>query len=106
MFDVPIDKKEAEFFQRLAHLEKSGVNLVVMHVAQDTPEMEALIDMNDAGMHSETEPLVAMHRSKELSILLSQHFQDLVKNGSLKLVTYKDLVQKIGVNQMKAPNDD
>src|SRR5262245_21956296 len=100
LFDVSIDKKEAEFFQRLAHLEKNDVNLIVMHVAQDTPEMEALIDMNDADMHSDTKPLVAMHRSKELSILLSQQFQDLAKNGSLKLVTYGDVVKKVGVDHM------
>lgn len=105
LFDTSIENKEAEFFRRMNHLEKSEVNLVVMHVAQDTPEMEALIDMNDADMHSETKPLVAMHRSKELSILLSRQFQSLVKSGSIKLVTYKDLVTKIGLDQMKTPED-
>jgi len=105
MFDVPVETKKVEFFQRLTNLEKDQVNLMVMHVAQDTPEMEALIDMNDAGMHSETKPLVAMHRSTELSILLSQQFQDLVKNGGVKLVTYKDLVQNPGLDEMKAPPD-
>jgi chitin disaccharide deacetylase len=76
-----------------------------MHVAQDTPEMEALIDMNDAGMHSDTKPIVAMHRSTELNILLSQKFQDLVKSGAIKLVTYRDLVRENGLDHMKAPPD-
>jgi len=103
MFDVPIEKKEQEFFQRLANLTKEKVNLLVMHVAQDTPEMEALIDMNDEGMHSETKPLVAMHRSTELSILLSNRFREMVKSGALRLVTYKDLVKDVGLEKMKAP---
>jgi predicted glycoside hydrolase/deacetylase ChbG (UPF0249 family) len=106
MFDTSIETKRDEFFKKLANLQKNGVNLLVMHIAQDTPEMEALIDMNDAGMHSDTKPLVAMHRSTELSILLSQQFQNLVKTGAVKLVTYKDVVQNIGLNQMKAPPED
>jgi hypothetical protein len=68
--------------------------------------MEALIDMNDAAQHSEAKPLVAMHRSAELSVLLSSEFQDLVKSGAVKLVTYKDLVQKMGLDKMKAPPEE
>jgi predicted glycoside hydrolase/deacetylase ChbG (UPF0249 family) len=105
MFDVPIETKKDEFFRRLDTLPKDQVNLLVMHVAEDTPEMQALIDMNDADMHSETKPLVAMHRSKELSILLSEQFQDVVKNGDIRLVTYRDLVRDVGLDHMKAPAD-
>jgi predicted glycoside hydrolase/deacetylase ChbG (UPF0249 family) len=105
MFDVPIEKKKEEFFKRLETLPKDKINLLVMHVAQQTPEMAALIDMNEAEQHSETKPLVAMHRSTELGILLSHEFQEMVKNGKLKLVTYKDVVQSVGLERMKAPED-
>jgi len=94
-----------EFFKRISKLDRTKVNLLVMHVAQDTPEMEALIDMNDAGMHSETKPVVAMHRSTELSILLSQQFLDLIKSGAIKLVTYRDLIRTMGLDHMRAPPD-
>jgi len=103
MFDVSVETKSDEFFRRLAKLTGDNVNLLVMHVALDTPEMEALIDMNDAEMHSETKPLVAMHRSAELNILLSEKFQEMVRKGAVKLVTYKDLVRDIGLEKMKAP---
>jgi chitin disaccharide deacetylase len=103
MFDISVDTKKDEFFKRLDNLQKDKVNLMVMHVAQATPEMDALIDMNDPDMHSDSKPLVAMHRSTELSILLSKEFQDRVKNGLVKLVTYKDLVQHEGLDKMKAP---
>lgn len=105
MFDVSVETKRTEFFKRVANLQQGKINLLVMHVAQDTPEMEALIDMNDAGMHSDTKPVVALHRSTELSILLSEQFQNLFKSGAIKLVTYKDLVQRFGLNHMKAPDD-
>ena len=106
MFDVPVEGKKAEFFNRISKLQPGVVNLLVMHVAQDTPEMRALVDMNDAGMHSETLPLVAMHRSTELSILLSSEFQELVRNGDVQLVTYRDLVKSVGLERMKAPPEE
>jgi predicted glycoside hydrolase/deacetylase ChbG (UPF0249 family) len=106
LFDTPIEAKKSEFFQRVGNLRKDAVNLMVFHVGQDTPEMEALIDMNEPSQHSEAKPLVALHRSAELSILLSSEFQDLVKSGTIKLVTYKDLVQKMGLGSMKAPSED
>ncbi len=106
MFDVPIESKKSEFFDRLSHLQTGGVNLMVMHVAEDTEETRALVDMNDVEMHSDTKPLVAMHRSTELSILLSQEFQDLVKTGKIRLVTYRDLLRSVGLERMKAPSFD
>ncbi len=105
MFDVSIETKKDEFLKRIAGLQKGQVSLVVMHVAQDTPEMRALIDMNDADMHSDTKPLVAMHRSTELSILLSREFQNMVKSGAIALVTYKNLALAAGLDKMKAPED-
>ena len=62
MFDVSIENKKDEFLKRLASLSGDKVNLIVMHVAEATPEMNALIDMNNTDQHSETKPLVAMHR--------------------------------------------
>ena len=105
MFDVSIETKKDEFMKRMANLSTNKVNLMVMHIAQATPEMNALVDMNNADQHSETKPLVAMHRSAELNILLSKQFQDMVKAGLVKLVTYRDLVKQEGLDKMKAPGN-
>jgi predicted glycoside hydrolase/deacetylase ChbG (UPF0249 family) len=105
MFDVPVENKQQEFLKHIAGLPTDKVNLVVMHVAEATPEMNALIDMNNKDQHSAAKPLVAMHRSAELSVLLSPEFQQLVKSGKIKLVNYKDLVQQIGLDKMKAPKN-
>jgi predicted glycoside hydrolase/deacetylase ChbG (UPF0249 family) len=103
MFAVSIEIKKNEFLKQVASLPKDKVNLMVMHVAQATPEMNALVDMNNADQYSDIKPLVAMHRSAELNALLSKQFQDMVKSGAVKLVTYRDLVQSIGLKKMKAP---
>ncbi len=102
MFDVPVEKKQSEFFKRVVQLTNEKVNLMVMHVAESTPEMKALVDMNNSDQHSESQPLVAMHRSAELNTLLAKQLRDLVKAGAVKLVTYRDLVQQ-GLEKRKAP---
>jgi len=102
MFGVSIETKKNEFLKQVAGLPTDKVNLMVMHVAQATPEMNALVDMNNADQHSDTKPLVSMHRSAELNALLSKQFQDMVKNGAVKLITYRDLVQSEGLEKMKA----
>ena len=104
MFDLSVENKKEEFLKRLNNLSKDRVNLIVMHVAEATPEMNALVDMNNADQHSDTMPLVAMHRNAELKTLLSPEFQKMVKNGELKLITYREIVQREGLNKMKAPN--
>ena len=105
MFAVSVENKKEEFLKRLAGLSKDKVNLMVMNVAQATPEMNALVDMNNSDQHSDTKPLVAMHRSAELNTLLSMEFQKMVKNGEVKLVTYRDLVKEEGLEKMKSPGN-
>jgi chitin disaccharide deacetylase len=104
MFAVSIETKKDEFLKRLSNLSKDKVNLMVMHVAEATPEMNALVDMNNTDQYSETKPVVAMHRSAELNTLLSPEFQKMVKSGVVKLVTYRDLVKEQGIDKMMAGN--
>jgi predicted glycoside hydrolase/deacetylase ChbG (UPF0249 family) len=104
MFEIPVKEKKSAFLKHLAGLDKNKVNLVVLHLAEATPEMNALIDMNSADMQSKAgEPIVAMHRSAELAMLLSKEFQALVRSKKIELVTYGDLVKTIGLNGMKSP---
>ena len=105
MFGVSIETKKNEFLKQVASLPKDKVNLMVMHVAQATPEMNALVDMNNADQYSDIKPIVAMHRAAELNALLSKQFQDMVKSGAVKLVTYKDLIKSEGLEKMKTPGN-
>lgn len=103
LFDTPIEAKTSEFLKRIKDLDPARVNLVVVHVAQPTPEMNALVDMNNAAQHSETRPLVALHRSAELNALLSKEFHELVRQGKISLVTYRDVAKREGLEKMKPP---
>lgn len=104
MFEIPVAKKQEVFFDHLQHLDPKGVGLMVFHVSKFDPEMQALIDMNSQDMQAvNNEPIVAIHRSTELKILLSKEFQDMVKKGKVKLVTYKDLIRNNGLTSMKSP---
>jgi predicted glycoside hydrolase/deacetylase ChbG (UPF0249 family) len=104
MFDVSVSAKKDEFMKKMASLPKDKWNLMVMHVAQATPEMNALVDMNNEDQHSDTEPIVAMHRSAELNVLLSSEFSELVKSNKIRLATYKDVIRQENLAKMKAPN--
>ncbi|HEX5171490.1 MAG TPA: ChbG/HpnK family deacetylase, partial [Cyclobacteriaceae bacterium] len=104
MFDTPVEKKKAEFIEHLTNnLKPNQVNLIVLHVAKPDPEMKALVDMNNASMHSDEEPLVSWHRSAELAMLLSDEFLLMVKTNKIILVNYGDLVNSVGLDSMKAP---
>ena len=104
MFETPVNQKKSSFLKHLAGLDKSKVNLVVLHLAEATPEMNALIDMNSSDMQAKAgEPIVAMHRAAELAMLLSKEFQGMVKSKKVELVTYRDLMNTVGVEGMRSP---
>jgi predicted glycoside hydrolase/deacetylase ChbG (UPF0249 family) len=76
-----------------------GLNLVVIHLGTDTPEMSALVDSNYAA-----DPFrVAIHRQAELDAISSPAFQAAVTEGGIELLTYRDLVQRRGLDGMVAP---
>lgn len=92
MYDVAADRKKADFLDHLReHLDPGRVNLVIHHVAVATPEMRALVDLNNPDQYSEAEPTVALHRKAELDLLLSTEFQLLLREGKIRLVNYADL---------------
>jgi len=76
-----------------------GLNLVVIHLGTDTPEMAALVDSNYAA-----DPFrVAIHRQAELDAISSPAFRAAVAQRGIELLTYRDLVQRRGLEGMQAP---
>jgi len=76
-----------------------GLNLVVIHLGTDTPEMAALVDSNYAA-----DPFrVAIHRQAELDAISSPAFRAAVAERGIELLTYRDLVQRRGLDGMVAP---
>lgn len=83
---------------RLAVLDPDRVNLQVLHVGLDTPELAAMEDMNSFGLKE-----MSRHRQAELDALLSEGFLKEVRSGKFRLVTYGDLLSEVGVQGMRRP---
>jgi predicted glycoside hydrolase/deacetylase ChbG (UPF0249 family) len=101
MWGVSVDNKKKEFMNYVNSL-KGDLNVVELHIARSTPEMDALVDMNSKLMSSDSgKPMVSQHRQTELSMLLDPLFQNL--NGKkFTLITYADVIKAGGLNKMKA----
>jgi len=76
-----------------------GLNLVVLHLGTDSPEMAALVDLNYAA-----DPFrVAIHRQAELDAITSPALRAALEGAGISLLTYRDLVAQRGLTGMKAP---
>jgi hypothetical protein len=102
MFDVPIAQKQSAFRAYVDSLKPGPVNLVVIHVAQSTPEIRALVDMNNATQNTATgAPLMAQHRQAELDMLLQ--FARGPQLRKVALVNYAAVIARMGRASMKRP---
>jgi hypothetical protein len=89
--------------RHINNLKTDRVNLVEIHIAHATPEMEVLVDMNSNLMNSsDGKPKASQHRQTELNMLLAPEFRNMI-GQKFKLITYADLLNTIGVAGMKRP---
>ncbi|HEX2693571.1 MAG TPA: ChbG/HpnK family deacetylase, partial [Gemmatimonadaceae bacterium] len=102
IWGVPPASKETVLLAHLAKATPDTVSLIEVHVAERTPEMEAIYDMNAEEQNSPDAGVVA-HRNAELHTLLSPELAELVRSGKIHLVTYTTLVDRIGLAGMKRP---
>jgi predicted glycoside hydrolase/deacetylase ChbG (UPF0249 family) len=104
MFDTPIAEKQPAFLSYVRGLAPERLNLVVVHVGRATPEMSALIDMNNPAQNTATgEPLMSRHRQAELDMLLSPEFARLREARGIALLTYADVIARQGRPAMRRP---
>ena len=96
--------KKPTLLEHLAKAPRDSVNLIEVHVAERTPEMEAIYDMNAAGQNAPDAGVVA-HRNAELQTVLSPELAELVRSGKIRLVTYQQLVARVGLAGMKRPSN-
>ena len=75
------------------------MNLVVTHVGIDDQELGALVDMNTDGPL----PEMSKNRQGELDALTSPRFREALKARSVQLLTYRQLIEKQGLNTMRRP---
>ncbi len=70
-------------------LKPGSLGLMVFHIGLQTPEMDALVDLNSFGLSQ-----MSRHREAELEALTSERFLSTLKEKGVRLLTYRDLVQK------------
>lgn len=99
LWDVSPDKKLSTLLKMLDQLEPEKLNLIVIHLGMENPEMQALIDMNNP----DDPDRVSQHRRAELTALLSRAFRKAIKKRKIKLITYEDVASEMGVKAMKKP---
>lgn len=93
LWNVPVDSKKSALLAKLQRPKRDTVNLVVIHAAERTAEMDGLIDMN-APAQNALGAGVAAHRKAELDALLSPEMAELVRSGAITLITYRDLADR------------
>jgi len=79
-------------------LEPGTPHLAVFHIGMETPEMNALVDLNPGGL-----PQMSQHRQGELKALCSKKFKKILKAKNIRLVTYRDVIAEVGLSNMKSP---
>jgi predicted glycoside hydrolase/deacetylase ChbG (UPF0249 family) len=85
----------AAFVSRL----QPGVTVLVTHVGLDDAELGALIDMNTA----QPLPDMSKNRQGELDALTAPRFAQTLKDRSIHLITYRELIGKQGLQSMRRP---
>jgi predicted glycoside hydrolase/deacetylase ChbG (UPF0249 family) len=105
MWGVPVATKKAEFLAHLSRAKPGVTNLVEVHVAERSPEMEVIFDQNAPSQNgTDGKPLVVAHRQAELDMLLAPEFTQMVRAGKVRLITYEQLIARSGgVSAMKRP---
>ena len=96
-FASPANKLDSMML-KLSTLQPGRTKLFVIHVGLDSPEMNALEDLNVFGPKE-----MSRHRDGERAALVSPSFQQLLKNPKFRLVNYRMMIEEKGLGAMKRP---
>jgi predicted glycoside hydrolase/deacetylase ChbG (UPF0249 family) len=102
LWGVAVASKKSELLTHLANARRDSVNLIEVHVAERTPEMEVIFDMNAPTQNAPDAGVVA-HRKAELETMLSPELAEMVRSGKIRLVTYQQLRARAGAAGMRRP---
>jgi len=104
LWGVSVATKKSTLLQHLNTARRDSVNLIEVHVAERTPEMEVIFDMNAPAQNAPDAGVVA-HRKAELETMLSPELAEMVRSGKIRLVTYQQVVARAGTGGMRRPSN-
>lgn len=93
------DRKRDTLIAVTRALKPGAINLLVFHIGVDTPELNALQDLNSFGLKD-----MSKHRRAELDALISSQFQDLLRDPRYRMTTYRKIKEGWGLDSMKRPD--
>jgi chitin disaccharide deacetylase len=92
MYSKPIEEKKPHLLNLMKTIDNKQVNLLVCHILDDFPEVQALNDLNSFGPKK-----MSKHRNAELKALLSPEFKKALQENQIKLVTYREMIKRVGL---------
>ncbi|MFH0991868.1 MAG: ChbG/HpnK family deacetylase [bacterium] len=98
VYKLAPETKTDSLLATISGLKNGPVQLLVCHIGLDTPEMSALIDLNTFGLAQ-----MSKHREAELNALLSNDFRKIIKDKKIRLLTYRDIIRRMGLDKMQRP---
>ncbi len=99
LWDVAPEKKFTTLLDIVRRLLPARPTLLVMHLGLETPEMSALVDLNNP-----LDPFrVARHRQAELEALTSPAFRRSIADRGIRLITYREIIERRGLAAMARP---
>ena len=103
IWGTPVAAKKQTVLALATTAKTNQPNLVEVHVAERTPEMEVIVDMNAPEQNAPGAGVVD-HRKAELDALLSPELATLVKDGKIRLINYQQLIARVGgPDKMRMP---
>ena len=98
MYADAVENKADSLYKILNNLITDKVNLIVSHIGIDNDELSGLIDLNSFGLKN-----MSKHRQAELNAWKSKRIQNLLNSEKFSLITYKELINDLGLTNMKQP---
>jgi len=92
---VPEDKLDS-LLTIVHRLKPEPLYLLVFHIGKDTPEMQALKDLNPFGLEH-----ISRHREAELKAVSSERFREFLKQNKINVKTYRELIKQVGSENLK-----
>jgi predicted glycoside hydrolase/deacetylase ChbG (UPF0249 family) len=99
LWHIEPDKKLPTLLGIVDEMRSDRPTLVVAHLGLETPEMRAMVDLN----YPADPYRVAQHRQAELDAVTSPAFRKAVTERGIRFITYRDLVDRYGLESMRRP---
>lgn len=100
IYSISPEQKTDSLLSYIGGIDSKQVNLAVFHIGLENPEMNALQDLNPRGLKQ-----MSRHRHAELRALLAPEFRQLLESRQVRLITYRELIPMVGLENMEIPGD-